>query len=99
MRMSKYRVLLNGQNSLLDFEGVPRKLGFYTTRFVDAVNAEDAESAAVDSICEDAALKGNVLNDRNDPPMIYADEVEELDRSDTDGSMGTGFSWYVETEA
>jgi hypothetical protein len=31
--------------------------------------------------------------------MIYADEVEELDRSDTDGSMGTGFSWYVETEA
>ena len=98
-RMSKYRVLINGQNLLLNLDGSPRKLGFYTTRFVDARNPEEAEDVAVELIREDAALKGNVLNGRDDPPMLYADEVEEIGVSDDDDSLGTGFSWYAEPEA
>ncbi len=97
--MSKYRVLINGENFFLNFEGRPQKLGFYVTRFVDAQDAEGAEKAAVDLIREDAWLKGNVLNNRDDPPMLYADEVKELEAYDPEENVDTGFSWYTAGEA
>lgn len=50
-------------------------------------------------IREDAALKGNVLNGRDDPPMLYADEVEELEADDAGENVDTGFSWYTDGEA
>lgn len=96
--MSKYRVLLNGRNFLLNLDGRARKLGFYATRFVDAHDAEGAEKAAVDLLREDATLKGEVLNSRDDPPMLYADEVEEVGGPGAD-ERGGGFSWYAEGEA
>ena len=98
-RMSKYRVLLNGQNFLLNFDGLPQKLGFYVTRFVDAADDEEAEKAAVALLRDDASLKGLVLNGRDDPPMLYADEVEELAAYDPEEHVNTGFSWYTEGEA
>ena len=74
-------------------------MGFYATRFIDARDAEGAEGAAVDSIREDAALKGKVLNGRDDPPMLYADEVEEISSAGVADSAAAGFSWYAEGEA
>jgi hypothetical protein len=97
--MSRYRVLINGENFLLNFDGRPRKSGFYVTRFVDAADSEDAENAAVASLRDDAALKGLVLNSRDDPPTLYADEVEELEAYDPDENVDTGFSWYTDGEA
>ena len=97
--MSKYRVLISGENFLLNFDGRPQKLGFYVTRFVDAADAEDAENAAVALLRDDAALKGLVLNSRDDPPMLYADEVEELEAYDPKENVDTGFSWYTDGEA
>jgi hypothetical protein len=98
-RMSKYRVLINGENFLLNSEGRPQKLGFYVTRFVDARDAEDAENAAVALIREDVALQGLVLNNRDDPPMLYAEEVEELEAYDSKENVDTGFSWFTDGEA
>lgn len=97
--MSKYRVLLNGRNFLLSLDGRPRKLGFYATRFVEARDAEGAENAAVELIRADDALKGTVLNSRDDPPMLYADEVEEVGASGAAHHVSAGFSWYAEDEA
>lgn len=90
---------MHGENILLEFEGRPQKLGFYVTRFVEAHDAESAEHEAVALIREDAALKGLVLNGRDDPPMLYADEVEEFEADDPEGNVGTGFSWYIDAEA
>jgi hypothetical protein len=97
--MSKYRVLMNGENFLLNFDGRPQKLGFYVTRFVDAADAEGAECAAVALLREDAALKGLVLNGRDDPPVLNADEVEEVEECDAEEHVDTGFSWYTDGEA
>jgi len=97
--MSKYRVLIAGDNLLLNFDGQPRKLGFYVSRIVEAQNHGEAEIAAVDLIREDSRLKGNVLNEDDDPPMLYAEEVEEIKESNALQNVATGFSWYPMDEA
>lgn len=97
--MSKYLVLINGGNFLLNFDGQLRKLGFYAARVVDAQNPEEAELAAVDLVREDSGLQGNVLNEPDDPPMLYAEEIKEIEESDAQKNINTGFSWYTEGEA
>ncbi len=42
--MSTYRVLIAGDNLLLNFDGQPRKLGFYVSRIVEAQNHGEAET-------------------------------------------------------
>jgi hypothetical protein len=96
--MSKYRVLINGETFLLNFDGQPQKLGFYVTRVFDAQSPNEAEFAAVDSVREDSHLKGNVLNERDDPPMLYAEEIEEIEESNREENVNTGFSWYTDGE-
>jgi hypothetical protein len=96
--MSKYRVLLNGENFLLNFDGQLQKLGFYVTRVVVAQNPDEAELAAVNLVREDSQLKDNVLNERDDPPMLYAEEVEEIEESVIAENVNTGFSWFTDGE-
>jgi hypothetical protein len=45
--MKKFKVKLHGKNFFLNLDGEPKKLGFYTTRFVKAANPEEAEKIAV----------------------------------------------------
>jgi hypothetical protein len=96
--MSKYRVLINGEDFLLNFDGQLQKLGLYVTRVVDAQNPDEAELAAVDLVREDSRLRGNILNERDDPPMLYAEEVEEIEESDGAENVNTGFSWFTDGE-
>lgn len=44
--MKKYKVLVRGENFLFNVDGKPGKLGFYTTRFVEAKNEDDAKEVA-----------------------------------------------------
>ena len=74
-----FRVLINGENFLLEFGGSPRRLGFYTTRFVEALDGAEAENIAIDLVRNDQHLRSSVLNAREDPPMLYAREVEQID--------------------
>jgi hypothetical protein len=68
-------------------------MGFFTTRFVQANNRDGAELLAVDLIRSDKWLRGAVANSRTDPPMIFAEEIEELEGTDIpDG--GSGFSFF-----
>jgi hypothetical protein len=97
--MSKYRVLINGENFLINFDGQVQKVGFYTSRIVDAQNPEEAELTSVALVKGDSALKGFVLNERDDSPMLYAEEIEEIEKSGSQKNVNTGFSWYTEDEA
>ena len=94
--MSRYRVLVNGKNFLLEVEGRAQKVGFYATRFVEAADPEEAEGAAFEMIRSDPGLRGIVLNEQDDPPMLYAEEAEEADAREPGGELNSGFSWYVE---
>ena len=96
--MNKYRVSINGENFLLNFDGQIQKVGFYVTRVVDARNSQGAELAAVDLVRNDSWLKGNVLNERDDPPILYAEEIEEIEESDGGGNVNRGLSWFTDGE-
>ena len=90
--VTHYRVFLRGVNFLLTVDGKPTRMGFYTTRFVQANNRDGAELLAVDLIRQDKRLKESVSNERSDPPMIFADEIDVVDESEVpESSYGYAF--------
>lgn len=86
-----YRVLVNGQNYWLNIDGRPQWTGFYTTRFVEAHNAEEAKDIAVEMILADSKLSKN-LNDASDQPILSAEEVEAVDVLE----RAHGYAFYSE---
>ena len=93
--MPHYRVKLAGENFRLTLEGKIWKLGFLTTRLVEAPDEAQAELNAVKLIREDQKLSG-VLNERADPPMIYCEGIEEIEPFDPAAVVQPGFTFYPE---
>lgn len=94
--MKNYRVVLEGKNFLLDLDGTVQKHGFFTTRYVQASDEEEAELNAVDLVRNDDQLLTAVKNEKTDPPMIYLDEIEELDSFEGIKVLGAGYSFYTD---
>ena len=55
--MAWYRVMIRGENFFLDLNEGVKRYGFYTPRFVEAHDPEDAERQAVERIRNDAELR------------------------------------------
>src|SRR5436305_14868743 len=77
--MGKYKVLLRGQNFLLDMDGDVQKLGFYTTLFVEGDDRCTAEQNAISSLRDDPELQDIVRNESSDAPMLFVEQTEEMD--------------------
>jgi hypothetical protein len=54
--MPLFRCLIRGENSPGELLGQSGAIGFYATRFVDALSAAEAEQVAVVALRQDAAL-------------------------------------------
>jgi hypothetical protein len=91
--MKKYSVTLEGRNFLLDIEGSVKKYGFFTTRYVEAENAEQAEMKAVQLIRKDQSLKTTAKNE-GAKPMVYLDSITELESFEGVRLPGTGYAWF-----
>ena len=96
--MKNYRVKLNGKNFKIELEGKIEKLGFYTTRWVQADNIQEAELKAVNLVREDKSLAASIRNERSDPPVIYPDGLTEIDNFDGINVPGTGYSFYLDED-
>ncbi len=73
-------------------DGKKKMMGFYTNRYVVAENPKEAETQAVDMIKSDEKLKGNVLNKTwQKKPMIYAEEMYEIEESEIESQSGYTF--------
>lgn len=94
--MRKYKVFVRGENFLINFDGVSQKVGFYTTRFVEGEDEEAAEGAVMEMLRGDPTLVEVVLNEGADPPMMYAEEIEELKSFEGFPVPGTGFTFFAE---
>ena len=94
--MNKYQALLEGKNFLIESEGKLQKHGFYTTRYIEAKNPEEAELKAVETIKNDRELIDAVKNERSNPPMIYLEELYELESFEGLNSPETGYSFYID---
>ena len=90
----KYRVFVNGQNYWLHIDGRLQKTGFYTTRFVEAQDAKEAEDIAVELVRNDSKLMVGLFNEQGDPPMLYAEEAEEVDALEP----AHGYAFYSKEE-
>lgn len=94
--MNKYRVFLNGRNFWMKVDRQPKRMGFYTTRFVEADLPEEAESLAVQLIRKDTKLQKVVHNKKSDPPMIYLEGIALLKSFKGIKLPGTGYVFYEE---
>jgi len=90
--------MLRGENFLLDFVDKERKHGFFTTVWVDAKDPEEAELKAVDKIRKQEDLSSGLLNRSDDFPMIYLEEIQEID-SQLQENGGRAFFPELDEEA
>ena len=95
--MPTYEVELNGRNFWMEVDGVPRHVGFYTLRYVDAKSPQEAAQAAVQAVRQSESL-ANVLNDRSDPPKIYAEDIIELSEVPQPDEIELSLSFYSEDD-
>ena len=88
--MPLYRCLIHGKN----FPGVliksKKPCGFYTTRFVEASDPEEAELKVVGLLRDDASLQVSEKH-RTSDARVFFDEIEEV--SDITGP-NKGFTFY-----
>ena len=82
---------MEGANFLITFDEEPAKLGFFTTRYVEATDAREAETKAMDMLRVE--LADFVQNDVADSPVMFLEDIAEID-SLLDCPTDTGFSWF-----
>jgi hypothetical protein len=92
--MKKFRVFLRGENFFLRLEGEARRYGFYTTRFVEAEDENAAEQRAIELLRQHGPLRDALLNDTNDPPMLFTEEIEELASFEDVENPSPGLAFY-----
>lgn len=90
--MKKYKVTVEGVNFLIRVDTEIGKYGFFTTRFVEAWDKDEAEASVIDMLRVE--LKALVQNEKSDSPMMFVDDIEELETFGEFLRPGTGFAWY-----
>ncbi len=94
--MPAYRVMINGQNFLVEMDGLVARYGFYTSRIVESPDRAAAEHAAVQMIRETQRLRDLVRNDPGDPPLMDVTSIDELQAGERIENREPGFVWYEE---
>src|SRR5712691_11968950 len=94
--MKKYKVLIRGENFLMNLDGEDHRLGFYTRAFVEGQDKEEAEQRAISLLRDDQEFRRSVLNEQSDSPMMFADEIHELESFEGLNLPRTGFAFFSE---
>ena len=87
--------MLRGENFLLDFVDEENKCGFFTTVWVEAKDSEEAELNAVAELRNHEDLKSGLLNKEDDSPMIYLEEMLQLE-TDSDIQQNGGRTFFTD---
>ncbi|WP_147305193.1 hypothetical protein [Alkalilimnicola ehrlichii] len=73
-----YRVLLRGENFLVNLTGEPELLGFHVTHFVKAAAEEEAQQIAIIRTRKDPYLTGVLMNTRENPTRLEAEAIDRV---------------------
>jgi hypothetical protein len=73
-----YQVVINGKNFLVEVDSSLTKLGFFTNLYVQADSKQQAEFTAMQQLMQYEGLSRYVRNSKEDPPVMYADEIKEI---------------------
>lgn len=86
--------MVEGINFLIGVDNEIRKYGFFTTRFVEAWDKDEAEASVIDMLRVE--LKALVQNEKSDSPMMFVEEIQELETFGEFPVPGVGFAWYLD---
>jgi hypothetical protein len=89
----KFRVLIEAENLLMDIHGIQR-FGFYTTRYVEAADADEASEHAIHLAQNELFSTGAILNEHGDPPVFSISEISRIDTFRGLNAPGKGFSFH-----
>jgi hypothetical protein len=92
--MKWFKCFIAGENFPGELINEAELIGFYTTRFVEANTAEEAETAALTRLKKEKSLQ---LPEGINPPenaKIYFEEIEEVPRNEVP-EVEAGFTFYV----
>lgn len=92
MPLKKYRVMVEGANFLITFDNEATKHGFFTTRVVEADGPEAAETIVMDMLRLE--LADFVENHIADSPVMFLEDIEEIDSFLDCPVPGEGFAWF-----
>ena len=93
--MKKYQLVMNGRDYYFNFDGTPKKFGFYQNVFLEALSPTHAESLVVELIKNNEEIK-SALNPKDDPPTIHLDRIWELENFEGVKKIESGRVFYVE---
>lgn len=91
--MGLYRCAICGEGFPGNILDQIEPIGFYTTRYVEAETAEQAELIALELLRNDAALD-LPLEHRSENARVYFESVEEV-AEDTERVPGAGFTFFT----
>jgi hypothetical protein len=97
-RKKKFRVMLEGGNLLMEMQGIER-LGYFTTRYVEAEDGDGAAEHALDLVRNELNSTGNLLNEIDDPPVVSVSEITQLMSFKGIRVPGKGFTFFPEDES
>ena len=93
----KFAVMMEGRNVCLKIAGTDLggRLGFFTTRWVEADGPEAASNTALNMVRQELARR-RLENEPSDPPLLTVTEVNELKSFDEVIPPGEGFTFFPE---
>lgn len=89
----KYSVVVEGVNIYLN-RGRIERMGFFTTRWVEALKNDEAEKSAIELVKQELETMDVLCNSPQDPPTFSIDKVREIDSFDGFMVPGKGFSFF-----
>jgi hypothetical protein len=98
MTFRKFRVVIQGYDSAAGFVAEGPRVGFWTTRYVEAQSSSDAAGTAVDLVLADELLAKTVDAEWGGRPIVRADKVEELSTFDNISAPGVGYTFFEESD-
>ena len=91
--MPVFRCFIRGENFPGSLMGQTEPVGFYTTRFVEADSAQEAETAALKLLQADATFEAILPEDRMENAKVYFEEISEQAEEVVCGP-GKGFTFF-----
>ena len=93
--MALFRCLIRGENFPGQIIGLKGLIGFYTTRFIEAADTEEAELAGLEMLRADPDLqiKSEKLKQQEPLAKVYFEEIIQV-VEDTERKPNRGATWF-----
>jgi hypothetical protein len=92
--MAWFRCFIRGENFAADMDGQRDLFGFYTTRFVEAASAEEAETLALQGLKAEPKLAPPAGYKPAGIARVFFEEIAEIAAGDVPAPQ-PGFVWYA----